>query len=79
LARAVGDAAALMGVAIGFSYLSGSWLTYMDMGVWALATGAIKVGPGATAIAQYEASAGTSYRVARRPVRGVVELTETRP
>jgi hypothetical protein len=61
-------------VVVGGSLLTGFWLTYMDFAVWAMAVGAIKVGPAAAAIAEHEARHGTSYRVARRPIRGVVAL-----
>jgi hypothetical protein len=62
-------------MAVGLSYLSGFWLTYVDMGVWALGVGAIKAGPGSMAISRKEVSSGTRYLVSRRPVRGLVELT----
>ena len=60
---------------VGLSYLTNFWLTYVDFGVWAMAIGAIKIGPAATAIERNETRAGTTYRVARRPLRGLVELT----
>jgi hypothetical protein len=73
--RLLGETMLLGAVAVGLSKLTNSWLTYMDCGVWAMAIGVIKIGPAATAIARHEASTGTSYRVARRRVRGLVELT----
>lgn len=60
---------------VGLSYLSGFWLTYVDFGVWAVTIGVIKIGPASAAIAEHEARAGTIYRIARRPLRGLVELT----
>lgn len=66
-------------VVVGLSYLSGFWLTYVDAGVWAVAIGAIKLGPGAAAVARHETRTGTTCRVARRPLRRMLELTETRP
>ena len=59
---------------VGLSYLTSFWLTYVDFGIWAVAIGVIKAGPATAAIGQYEARAGTTYRVARRPLRGLVEL-----
>jgi hypothetical protein len=50
----------------------------MDFSVWAGAIGAIKVGPAAGAIAQHELRPRTTYRVARRPVRGLIRLTGSR-
>lgn len=76
LARLLLDTVAFAVLTVGLSFLTGFWLTYMDFGVWAVAIGAIKVGPAATAIAQHEALSGTTYRVARRPLRGLVRLTE---
>lgn len=38
------------------------------------AVGAIKVGPAAAAISAHEQRRGATYRVARRPLRGTVEL-----
>ena len=66
--------AAATAVVVGGSVLTGFWLTYMDFAVWAMAVGAIEVGPAAAAIAEHEACSGATYRVARRPIRGVVDL-----
>jgi hypothetical protein len=74
----LGETAAFGILAVGLSYLTGFWITYMDVGVWAMATGAIKIGPAATMIAANEAREGITYRVARRPLRGLVELTGDR-
>ena len=74
VANLVGEAAAMAAVTVGLSVLSGYWLTYVDFGVWAIAIGAIKLGPGSAAIAEQETRTGATYRVARRPVRGVVVL-----
>lgn len=63
-------------VVVGGSVLTGFWLTYMDFAVWAMAVGVIKVGPAAAAIAEHEARCGATYRVARRPIRGVVGLVQ---
>lgn len=60
---------------VGLSYLTSFWLTYVDFGVWAVAIGVVKIGPAAAAIEQQEARVGTSYRVARRPLHGLVEVT----
>ncbi len=73
--RLLGEAVLIGAVAVALSKLTNSWLTYMDCGVWAMAIGAIKVGPATAAIARHEARTGTSYRVARRRMRGLVELT----
>jgi hypothetical protein len=70
----VGETAAFAVLTAALSFLTGFWLTYMDFGVWAIAIGGIKVGPAAAAIAQHQASDGVRYRVARRPVRGLVQL-----
>jgi hypothetical protein len=64
---------------VGLSVLTGFWLTYVDVGVWAVAIGAIKIGPASAAIAEHEARSGMSYRVARRPWRGMVQLTAAAP
>ena len=69
------EMAAFAVLTVGLSYLSGFWLTYVDFGVWAVAIGVIKIGPASAAIAEHEARAGTTYRVARRPLRGLVQLT----
>jgi hypothetical protein len=69
------EAAVMCALTVGLSALSGYWLTYMDFGVWAVAIGMIKLGPAAAAIADHEARLGTTYRVAKRPLRGVVTLT----
>lgn len=74
----LGETAAFALMAVGLSYLTGFWLTYMDLGVWAIAIGAIKVGPATAIIAESEAHQGTTYRVARRPLRGLVRLTAVR-
>lgn len=66
-------------LAVGLSFLTGFWLTYMDLGVWAITIGAVKAGPGAAAIAASEASSGTRYRVVRRRLRGQVTLTADQP
>ncbi len=76
LVTATADAVLFAALAIGLSYLTGFWLTYMDMGVWAVAIGAVKLGPARTAIAERELRLGASYAVARRPVRGLVELSQ---
>jgi hypothetical protein len=72
----LGEAVAIVALAIGLSYLSGFWLTYMDCGVWAVAIGVIKLGPARVEIAEHEARNGTTYVVARRRMRGLVDLTE---
>ncbi len=76
IARLLSEMTAFTILTIGLSYLTNFWLTYVDFGVWAVAIGVIKIGPAAAAIGQHEARAGTSYRVARRPLRGLVELSE---
>jgi hypothetical protein len=70
----LGETAAFAVLTVALSFLTGFWLTFMDFGVWAMAIGGIKVGPAAAAIAQHEACNGVSYHVARRRVRGLVEL-----
>lgn len=62
-------------LAIGLSYLSGFWLTYVDIGIWALAIGAIKVGPATAAVDRSEATGGHCYRVSARRLRGTVQLS----
>ena len=69
------QALAFGGTAVGLSYITGFWLTYMDMGVWAVAIGIVKAGPATAAIARREARSGVTYRVARRPLRGRVKVT----
>lgn len=76
IAWLMSEMTAFTAITVGLSYLTGFWLTYVDFGVWAMAIGVIKIGPAAAAIGRHEALAGTSYRVARRPLRGLVELTE---
>ena len=78
--RLVAGTVAAAALVFGLSVLTGFWLTYMDFGVWAVAVGAIKVGPGTAAIARREHLDGRTYRVARRSLRGAVLLTtsETR-
>ncbi|HEY5247946.1 MAG TPA: hypothetical protein VIJ15_05760 [Dermatophilaceae bacterium] len=49
-------------------------LTYMDFGVWAVTVGSIKFWPSAAVIARRELRTGATYRVTRRPLRGLVEL-----
>jgi hypothetical protein len=73
-AALIGEATLTAALAVGFSFATGHWLTYMDFGFWALAVGAIKLGPARSAIARDEARRDTTYRVARRPLRGLVEL-----
>lgn len=70
------EAIAMIVGAVGLSYATGFWLTYMDCGVWAIAIGVIKIGPATSTIAEHEARCATSYLVARRRVRGLVELVE---
>jgi hypothetical protein len=69
------ETVAFGGLTVGLSYLTDFWLTYVDFGIWAIAVGAIKAGPAAATIADHELRSGTCYRIARRPLRGVVELT----
>ncbi len=75
LAGLLGETAAFTALTLGLSYLSAFWLTYMDAGVWMVAIGVVKIGPAATLVARHEARAGATYRVARRPLRGLVKLT----
>ncbi|HET8758485.1 MAG TPA: hypothetical protein VFM58_20865 [Solirubrobacteraceae bacterium] len=74
LAWLLAEVTAFTILTVGLSYLTSFWLTYVDFGIWAVAIGVIKIGPATAAIGQYEARAGTTYRVARRPLRGLVEL-----
>lgn len=76
VARLLVNTAAAAVVVVGLSFLTGFWLTYMDFAVWALAIGVIKLGPSAAAIDEQAVRVGTTYRVARRPLRGLVQLTE---
>jgi hypothetical protein len=75
LVALIGEATAMAVIAVGLSILSGSWLTYMDCGVWAVVVGAIKLGPARSVIARDEGRHGVTYLVARRRVRGLVELS----
>jgi hypothetical protein len=75
LARLVAEAVLLAVTVVGLSYLTGYWLTYMDMGVWAVAIGAIKIGPARTAVAEHEERLRRSWRIAGPPLRRVVVLT----
>lgn len=76
LLRLLAEIVVFCALAVGLSFLTGFWLTYMDAGVWALLTGAIKLGPGVDAVARQEHEQGAVYVVARRPPRGLVDLTE---
>jgi hypothetical protein len=73
----LGETAVMAVVTVGLSIVTRQWLTYADFGVWAIAIGAIKAGPAATAIRRHEADSGTTYRVARRPFRGPVDIVAT--
>lgn len=75
----VADIVFLAAVAVGLSYLTGFWLTYVDLGVWAVFVGVVKAGPASAAIRVREASDGHVYRLARRPIRGLVSLTTREP
>jgi hypothetical protein len=75
VAPLLAGAAVSAALTLALSFLTGFWLTYMDAGAWAIAIGAIRIGPAATAIAQHEARTGATLRVARRPLGGLVELT----
>jgi hypothetical protein len=68
-------AIAFGGMAVGLSYLTQFWLTYVDVGVWAVAIGIIKIGPATAAITRHESQSGVTYRVVRRPLRGLVKVT----
>lgn len=70
----LGEMAVATAATVGLSFLTGFWLTYRDFGVWAVVIGTIKIGPASTAIARHEARSGTTYRVAGRPLRGLVRL-----
>jgi len=74
LAYLMAEATAVAALTIGLSHLIGFWLTDMDAGVWMVAIGVVKLGPAAAAIAQHEAHSGSTYRVVRRPLRGVLEV-----
>lgn len=63
------EMAALAALTVGLSFATGFWLTYVDVGVWAVAIGAIKIGPARSAIAAHEARTGASYRMAHRRFR----------
>ncbi len=71
------ETAASAAMTVGLSHLTHFWLTYTDFGVWALMIGVIKIGPSVAVITRYEARSGVTYRVARRPVTGAVELVAT--
>ena len=77
LATLVAVAAAGAVVLVVLSHLTGFWLTYMDCGVWAVAVGAIKLGPAAAAVVHHETRERCTFHVARRPLGGPVQLTRT--
>ncbi len=74
----IGELSALTAATVGLSILTGYWLTYVDFGVWLIAIGVIKIGPAVGAVERHEASSGSTLRVARRRVRGFVEVTAHR-
>ncbi len=74
LAGIAAEAAVTVALTFGLSYLTRYWLTYVDFGVWAIAIGVIKAGPSIVTITRQEAARGTTYLVARRPLRGIVAL-----
>ena len=78
LARLLAETEASMVFVVGLSFLTGFWLTYMDFAVWAVTVGVIKIGPAGRVITTHETRNGKTYRVARRPLRGLVALTEER-
>ncbi len=65
---------ALAASTLALSHLTGYWLTYMDLGVWSVATGLIKLGPAVAAVAVHEAASRSTLQVVARPLRGPVSL-----
>lgn len=50
------DALTLAAATMLLSHLTGYWLTYMDLGVWSVVTGLIKIGPATVLLATREPS-----------------------
>ena len=74
LAAVFAEIVVITAVTVVLSVLTRFWLTYVDFGVWLVAVGVIKIGPSAAGVVREEARSGTTY-LARRPIRGPVELS----
>ncbi|WP_147332076.1 hypothetical protein [Geodermatophilus marinus] len=74
MAALVAEIAVITAVTVALSVLTRFWLTYVDFGVWLVAVGVLKAGPAVARVARDEARSGATYCVARRPIRGLVEL-----
>lgn len=65
---------ALAASALALSHLTGHWMTYMDLAVWIVATGLIKLGPATAAVVAHETASRSTLQVVARPLRGPVSL-----
>jgi hypothetical protein len=74
MAALVAEIAVITAVTVALSVLTRFWLTYADFGVWLVAVGVLKAGPSVARVTREEARSGATYLVARRPIRGLVEL-----
>jgi hypothetical protein len=74
MAALVAEIVVITGVTVALSVLTRFWLTYVDFGVWLVAVGVLKAWPSVARVAREEAGSGATYLVARRPIRGLVEL-----
>lgn len=59
---------------LALSHLTGYWMTYMDLAVWILATGLIKLGPAVATVLAHETASRSTLQVVARPLRGPVSL-----
>lgn len=59
---------------LALSHLTGHWMTYMDLAVWIVATGLIKIGPAVAAVMAHETASRSTLQVVARPLRGPVSL-----
>ena len=60
--------------ALALSHLTGYWMTYMDLAVWIVATGLIKLGPAVATVVAHETASRSTLQVVARPLRGPVSL-----
>jgi hypothetical protein len=74
MAALVAEIAVITAVTVALSVLTRFWLTYVDFGVWLVAVGLLKAGPSVARVTREEAKSGATYLVARRPIRGLIEL-----
>lgn len=74
LIRAIAGTLGLAALTLLLSHLTGYWLTYMDLGVWLVVTGLIKVGPAVGVVAAHESATQCTYWVSKKTLRGQLAL-----